>query len=324
MKVSAPSSPGVRAGIRLGVLLLTLHLPALAVSAEPAGPGTAGSDLEAVLERLAAKADQYNRYALGFTCEESVIKSSYNAEQGSFKKRDREVYDYLFERSESTGRLQEVREITEENGRPVRHNARDLSLEIPPSYAWSQIFARQNRGKFQYRLAGRMLKGYRLLLQIDFVGVAAEPGKEDIAGWSGRASVDSGSLNLYLIEAEPSGQAARIDAERLKYQRAFAIMGVPLASRPRSRQLTVLFGLDNEGLTYPAETTLAKSVYIKTAELGLEEKIQLRYRSYRFFKVGTQEEEARDKPAADPNAAPPPPPAEKPAGAPADPNGPRK
>jgi hypothetical protein len=322
MKASATASFAARAGIRVAVLFLAAGLPGRALAADPSAPGTPGGDLESVLERLAAKADQYNRYALGFTCQESVIKSSYNAEQGSFRKRDREVYDYLFERSEATGRLQEVREITEENGRPVRRGTRDLSLEIPPSYAWSQIFARQNRGKFQYRLAGRMLKGYRLLLQIDFVGIAAEPGKADIAGWSGRASVDSGSLNLYLIEAEPSGQAARIDAERLKYQRAFAIMGVPLASRPRSRQLTVLFGLDNEGLTYPAETTVAKSVYVKSAELGLEEKVQLRYRSYRFFKVGTQEEEARDKPAADPNAPPPPPADPPPAAAPPDPNRP--
>jgi hypothetical protein len=56
-----------------------------------------------------------------------------------------------------------------------------------------------------------------------------------------------------------------------------------------------------------------KSVYVSSAELGLEEKTVLRYRDYRFFDVGTEVEKARDKPAegatppdlpADPNDAP--------------------
>jgi hypothetical protein len=296
------------------------------------GPAALSAEEEALLEKLASRAEQYRRYALGFTCEESVVRSFYNAEQGKFRRRDREVYDYLFERSEVSGRLGEVRELIEENGRPVRRSVRYLNLDVPPSYAWSQIFSRENRGRFHFKLAGKVLKGYRLLLQIDFTGWAAAPGKEEIAGWSGRASVDSGTLNLHTIEAEPSGQAARLAAERIKFQRAFAIMGIPLAARPRSRTLTVLFGFDHEGLTYPTETALVKSVYVSTAEQGVEERIVLRYRSYRFFKVGTQVEEARDRPL-DPNAAPPPapgasetPPPPPPEGEPApggDPNGPQ-
>jgi len=315
-------------------LLIALAVLCGASSAEP-GPAPGGelraspersADFEALLDMLAARADLYRSFALGFTCEESVVRSYYNAEQGTFRRRERELYDYLFERSEKSGRLAEVREILEENGKKVRRTTRDLSLDIPPSYAWSQIFARENRARFQFRPAGRILRGYRLLILIDFFGWSAEPGKEEIAGWSGRASVDSGTLNLHSIEAEPSGQSARIEAERLKYQRAFAIMGVPLASRPKSRALTVTFGFDNEGLTYPTETMLAKSVYVSTAEQGLEEKSVLRYRSYRFFRVGTAVDEAREKPL-DPNAPPPPtsaPEAPAPAPPPTDPNAPRR
>src|SRR5262245_25704730 len=223
--------------LRLGLVSLAFIAAALIqqASARPAAPkGTEIPDEpppeeSALLEQLAGRAAAYKAYALGFTCEESVIRSYYDAQKGSFKRRQREVYDYLFERSEKSGRLGEVRELIEENGKPTRRSTRYLDLDIPPSYAWSQIFAAENRGKVHFNLAGRVMRGYRLLLQIDFAGWAAEPGKGDISGWSGRASVDSTTLNLYSIEAEPAGQAARVEAERLKYQRAFAIMGVPLA-----------------------------------------------------------------------------------------------
>jgi len=279
-------------------------------------------ELTDILAKLAGRADLYRAYALGFTCEESLVKSLYEPEQGSFRRRQREVYDYLFERSEKSGRLGEVRELTEENGHPVRRSTRVLDLEIPPSYAWSQIFSRENRGKFHFKLMGKVLKGYRLLIQIDFTGWAAVPGTADIGGWSGRASVDSSSLNLAEILAEPSGQSARIEAEKMKYQRAFQIMGVPLAGRPRSRTLTVAFGYENEGLTYPTETAIMKNVYVRSAELGLEEKTILRYRTYRFFKVGAESEGARPAAAPDPNApaATPPSPSSTPV---PDPNHPR-
>ena len=275
------------------------------------------TEMDSLLEKLADRAEKYREYALGFTCEESLVRSEYNAEQGSFRRRDREVYDYLLTTNEATGRLEEVREIVEENGKKVRRNERELNLEIPPSYAWSQIFSRGNRARFFFRPAGRLVKGYRLLIQIDFAGSAAEPGTADISGWSGRISVDSETLNIHSVQAAPTGQEARVEAERLKYQRAFAIMGVPLAARPKSRALEVSFAFPNGGLTYPAEATVAKSVYVTSAEQGLEEKSALRYRSYRFFKVGTQQEEARDEPAGPIDANAPAGPGDP---APADPN----
>lgn len=253
-------------------------------------------ELEVLLDLLADRAERYREFALGFACTESVIRSYYNAERGSFKRRDREVYDYIFTENEETGDLEEDRVLLEENGKKTRRISRELDLSTPPPYAWSQIFSRRNRGRFLFRPAGKEIKSYRLLIHLDFVGAAATPGGRDIAGWTGRVSVDSSTLNLVSIAAEPSGQAARVEAETLKYQRAFAIMGVPLASKPRTIGLEVTFGLNQQGLTYPTESTLEKSIYVRTGEQGREERTVLRYRDYRFFKVGTREEEARDAP----------------------------
>jgi hypothetical protein len=280
------------------ILLLAVTIPPAHPQQSDPGAGST-VDFEALLDRLADRAAQYRRFALGFTCEESLVQTFYKAERGAFSRRERKVYDYLFAKSEKSGDLEEIRELIEENGKQVRRSQRDLNLKIPPAYAWSQIFASENRGRFFFRYAGRLLSGYRLLIQIDFAGAAATPGGTDIAGWSGRASIDSETLNIHTIEAEPSGQAARIEAEVMKYQRAFAIMGVPLASRPRSRTLTVQFGFAHQGLTYPAVASLLKSVYVSTAEQGLEEKIDFRYRSYRFFVTGTKVEEPRDAPLPD-------------------------
>ncbi len=280
-------------------------------------PADAEREMAALLARLAERAELYRRYALKFACTESVIRSLYSPEKGEFRRRDREIYDYIFTESEQSGQLEEDRILIEENGKPVRHTPRQLELEIPPPYAWSQIFSAGNRGRFLFKPAGKVLKGYRLLLQLDFVGAGAIPGGSDISGWSGRASVDSESLNIHSIEAEPSGQAARVEAETLKYQRAFAIMGVPLASKPTTRKLEVVFGLYHEGLSYPTESSVEKNVYVRTGEQGREELTTLRYRDYRFFKVGTEQEEARETPAGggdgadsdpEPESPPPPPP----------------
>jgi hypothetical protein len=295
---------------RFVAILVCIIAPAFLPPVHSQDAATPGEDreLETLLDLLAERAALYRRYALGFNCTESVIRSFYNPERGQFRRRDREVYDYIFTEAEETGELEEDRVLIEENGKRVRRSSRELELNIPPAYAWFQIFAKENRGRFLFKPAGKILQSYRLLIQLDFVGVAARPGSPGIVGWSGRVSVDSSTLNLHSIVAVPSGQDARVEAETLKYQRAFAIMGVPLASKPRTRKVEVTFGLSHEGLTYPTECTMEKSVYVRTGQQGREERVTLRYRDYRFFKVGTQVEDPRDESltGADEAGTPPP------------------
>lgn len=305
-----PSAIAARAATVLTCILVLAGSPQAQSGPQPPGAAEEATgavlEMEALLERLADRADLYREYALGFNCTESVIRSFYNSEKGAFRRRDREVYDYIFTENEKSGQLEEDRRLIEENGRQVRPSSRELLLGIPPSYAWSQIFSRKNRGRFLFRPAGKVLRSYRLLIEMEFVGSAAEPGGADIGGWTGRVTVDSSTLNIHSIVAEPSGQMARVEAETMKYQRAFAIMGVPLASKPRTQSLEVTFGLENQGLTYPTEASMEKSVYVRTGEQGREERTVLRYRDYRFFKVGTQEQEARDASGAEETPPPPP------------------
>jgi len=242
-----------------------------------------------LMERVEERAGLYRKYALGFTCREIVRASRYDVNAESYKKNQRTVYDYLFEEKPGGG-LREVREEVIETKAGVKHKSTDFEAPVPPAYSWATLFGPENRGKFHFRPAGQIVKAYRLLVLIDFVGISPNPGGGDIAGWSGQVALDSRSLNLWSVEAQPSGQEQRLQAEIRKYQKAFAIAGVPLASRPHGWKLSVTFGMDLNGLSYPTEQSLSMTSLSSGGKMNLDSKTVFRYEEYRFFKVATEEE----------------------------------
>jgi hypothetical protein len=249
------------------------------------------------MERLTERASLYRAKALGFTCREVVITGKYDLETGSYKKGDRTTYEYLFEEREGGGGLRELREelIYDKDGDSFKRKGTDFEPQAPPAYAWAGLFARENRARFHFRPAGQVVKAYRLLTMIQFIGTSPNPGGNDISGWSGTVAVEGKTLNLWSIQAEPSGQDVRLEVEVLKYRRAFAIAGVPLAARPHGWQLEVTFGIEVEGLSYPTEQSVAKTALAPSQRMVVEEKQTFKYDDYRFFDVGTQEEEVKEK-----------------------------
>ena len=242
-----------------------------------------------LIEKLTERSALYRKYALGFTCREIVKVSDYDLDTSGFKKNTRTVYDYLFEEKESGG-LRELREEVVETKGGVKHKGTDFEAPLPPAYSWATIFSPENRGRFHFRPVGQVVKAYRLLTVIDFVGVSPNPGGGDISGWSGQLAIDSRSLNLWSVDAVPSGQELRLKAAITKYQRAFAIAGVPLAQRPNGWSLNVVFGMELNSLSYPTEQTLSKNSLARAGKMGLDQKTLFRYEEYRFFKVATGEE----------------------------------
>lgn len=278
---------------------LTLSLVLLFAGRSASAAQAGGSPLPeedpnfvAVLEALAQRADMYRSRALGFTCREVALTAKYDIETSSFKKSDREIFDYLFEERE--GRLREVREELIENKNGVKRRGTDFDPPMPPAYAWASLFARENRNRFHFRPAGQVVKAYRLLTLIDFIGTAPNPGGDDISGWRGRVAVESNNLNIWSLEAEPSGQDVRLEVEILRYRKAFAIAGVPLASRPHGWTLEVTFGMEVRGLSYPTEQVLSMTSLARSQKMNVEEKTTLRYEDYRFFGVETTDDEIRD------------------------------
>ncbi|HZI93892.1 MAG TPA: hypothetical protein VFE84_06585, partial [Patescibacteria group bacterium] len=147
---------------------------------------------------------------------------------------------------------------------------------------------------------------YRLLTLVDFIGTSPNPGGTDIAGWSGQVALESRALNFWSVEAEPSGQSVRLDVEILRYRKAFAIAGVPLASRPHGWHLSVTFGMDVKSLSYPTEQVLSMTSLARDQKMNVEHKVTFRYEDYRFFTTSGSEEFKGTEPT--PQQPPPPPP----------------
>ncbi len=242
-----------------------------------------------LMDRLTKRSALYRRYAKGFTCREVVRLAKYDVDSSSYKNNEKTVYDYLFEEIPG-GRLREVREEIVESKKGIKRRGTDFEPQAPPAYAWATIFGPENRGRFHFRPAGQVVKAYRLLTLVEFVGISPNPGGSDISGWSGRIALEARSLNLWSVHAEPSGQGPRLEAEIFKYQRAFAIAGVPLASRPHGWELNVTFDMERFGLSYPTEQTLSMTSLTGLGKMNLEKKTVFRYEDYRFFEVATEEE----------------------------------
>ena len=256
----------------------------------------------ALLDSLGDRAALYRKYALGFSCRETVITAKYDIESGAFRKSDKTPYDYLFEESPAGG-LREVREEVVEKKSGEKTKGTDFEPKATPAYAWATLFSRENRGRFHFRPAGQVVKAYRLLNLVDFIGTSPNPGGNDIAGWSGQVALEARSLNLWSVEAAPSGQDARLDVEILRYRRAFAIAGVPLASRPHGWMLTVSFGIDVQGLSYLTEQVLNMTSLARSQKMEVEEKMTFRYQDYKFFGV-TADTEMKGTEASSPPPRP--------------------
>jgi hypothetical protein len=255
----------------------------------------------ALLETLAQRADLYRKRALGFTCSEVVTVTKYNVTSTSYRKSNKSTYDYLFE-EKPDGELSEVREeiIQEKNG--LKRRRTDFDPPVPPAYAWATLFAKEHRWRFHFRPAGQAVKAGRLLTLIDFIGTSPNPGKDDIAGWSGQVAMENRSSNLWSVDAAPTGQNVRLEVEILRYRKAFAIVGVPLASRPHGWKLTVSFGMDVQDLSYPTDQVLGMTSLSEDGKMNVEDKTTFRYEDYRFFGVETGTQIKSTEPPKDPNS----------------------
>ena len=138
-----------------------------------------------------------------------------------------------------------------------------------------------------------MVKAYRLLTLIDFIGTSPNPGGTEISGWSGQVALESRSLNLWSVEAAPSGQDVRLEVEINRYRKAFAIAGVPLASRPHGWKLSLTFGIDVKGLAYPTEQVLSMTSLARDQKMNVEQKVTFRYEDYRFFGIEVSPEQLK-------------------------------
>ena len=267
--------------------LLWASLPASGFPA-PATGGDPGS-LPPLLDRLARRALLYEKAALGFSCEETVILGKFEAKSGESKREERTLYNYLYEGNPQSG-YQEIRMLVEKNGSPKESRLTDPDLHAPHAYDWALLFTDRHRAHFRFEPAGEELVGFHVARILGFSGSAPFLKGREIEEWSGRVWVDGETGNFVKVEAAPNQQDERLPLQRDQWLRSFRLGAIPIKRQPRGYHYKLSFTVEKLGLTFPGEAETRLFVLTPEGEEEIRERIAQRFRKYVFFNVQSQEE----------------------------------
>src|SRR5262249_55450304 len=105
----------------------------VALAAWSAPRGTEPDPFPAVMKLVGERAQLYEKAALGFSCEETVIQGKFSSGTGENKREDKSRYDYLYEGSPEAG-YREVRTLPSKSGDPADTKEVDPDLDVPGAY----------------------------------------------------------------------------------------------------------------------------------------------------------------------------------------------
>jgi hypothetical protein len=257
----------------------------------------------AAMELVSARASRYERAALGFSCEETVILGKFSSSTGENKREQKNRYDYLYEGSSETG-YREIRMQPSKSGDPADAREVDPGLDVPGAYDWALLFSQQHRSHFRFEAAGSELVDFHATVIIAFRGGKTFDRGREIHEWSGRVWVDSETGNFVKVEAEPNGQEEMLSLKTAEWRKSMRIVGVPVKRQPRGFRYRLTFSVDKFGLSFPGEAETRRFALTLGGEEELKERIAQRFRNYVFFNVQSEEDFATSEPPA-PAAAPP-------------------
>lgn len=267
----------------------------------PPDSAPAVDSFEAALPLLDKRAAMYEKAALGFSCEETVIEGKFNSRTGENKREQKNRYDYLYEGNPETG-FREVRMKPSFFGEP---KPVDPDLSAPGAYDWALLFTPQYRSHFRFELAGKEQVGFHQTIVIGFRGTKTFDRGRDISEWSGRAWVDSETGNFVKVEATPNDQDELLPLRTAEWMKALRIAGMPVKHQPRGYRYRLLFTVEKFGLLFPGEAETRLFALTGPGEEEIRERIAQKFRNYVFFNVHSAEEFAGANPPP-PDAKPTP------------------
>jgi len=258
--------------------------------------------MKMVIERSAL----YEKAALGFSCEETIVKGKFSAASGENKREEKSRYDYLYEGSSGKG-YKEIRMLPAKNGDPVDSKQVDPDLDVPGAYDWALLFTPQHQPHFRFEAAGRELVGFHSTFVIAFRGARTFDRGKEIAEWTGRVWVDSDTGNFVKVEAEPNGQEELLELRTDEWRKALRILGLPAKHQPQGLHYRLQFNVDKFGLSFPGDAETRRFVLdTVSGEEEIKARIAQRFRNYVFFNVHSAEDFlGAETPAAIPAPAPP-------------------
>ena len=241
-----------------------------------------------LLSNLAKRAEHYRAFANRVTCDETARIASYDG-QGEASKESLKRYAYFLERDPTGINLRESRQRLTNEGKPKGDEVEDEG-KFPPAYSWVFLFSSFNQPYFAYRDLGDRFEGFQWVRVLQFKGALPFTDGKDVREWEGLALFDAVTLTPVQIQARPSAQRERIQAEFDRWAQSFNLVGFHLAPRPFGYRGRVEFRLLREGLTFPTELR-----YDTFRAVGRRETVPISaavrtYDDCRFFGTTSEEE----------------------------------
>lgn len=274
---------------------LLLGWPAAPGAVEPTPPANPPLDL------LSHRASLYEKAALGFNCEETVIVGKFEKESGESRREVKTRYDYLYEGNPEEG-YREIRILVAKNGSPRTHQEVELKLNAPDAYSWALLFTDRHRSHFRFQDQGEELVGFHIASVIGFAGAASFGRGREIEEWSGKVWVDRETGNFLKISATPNRQDDLLPLRQSEWLKGLRIGGVPVKRQPRGYRYQLSFTVEKFGLTFPGEAATRVFVLDLQGQEEIRERISQKFRNYVFFNVHSEEDFAGV--SADPGGKP--------------------
>jgi hypothetical protein len=240
------------------------------------------AELVSVLE---PKAEAYRDRALNFTCTELIRSTQYEDEVAG----DERIRTFDLLLVEAPDRPSGLRAVRTRPGDPDADPV-DIDLPFPEAYAWTQLFQENVRSTLRFKVGDWHTTPWKLAIPISWISSAPLLEQDRITEWSGTAEIEFRTGNLLQIVARPSFQDERLRRALENYLTSFRVLGFSLAPPPEGVELTVDFGYDHEGFTYPTRVELREFRQVRRDVRATISRRVIEYRDYRFFGTAVEED----------------------------------
>ncbi|MFN7966560.1 MAG: hypothetical protein U0V87_12820 [Acidobacteriota bacterium] len=238
---------------------------------------------EELLGVLESKATAYRQRATGFVCTEKIRDAEYEGREASNEK----VREYDYSLTKDPSVPEGVRAVRVKPGAGPDAKEVDAKLPFPEPYLWFQVFEPAARSTFRFQVGEWHTTPYKLAIPITWLSSAPVLDGRKVTEWSGLAEVEWRTGNLVRIVARPSLQDERLIAQMQRYLTAFRFLGMSTAPPPLGQELTVSFGYDRDGFSYPQRVELATFQQTGRETRAVVSRQVVEYSDYKFFTTET-------------------------------------
>jgi len=238
-----------------------------------------------LLNSLRHTATVYEAYSRRFVCDEEARVADYK--DGEVKKETSNRYGYLLTRGSVGEPVRESRQNITKDGK--YKGTVDDREPFPPAYAWVFLFSDFYEPYFDFRVVEERFEGFDPVIEIHFRGSLPFTDGKDIRQWEGKILVDAIYFTPLQLDAEPMGQAGRMDALYRQWAQSFNLLGFKTGKKPLGYTAALTFGLKKGDLRLPTSLRYDTRRVVAPEQTEMVRASNRIYTKYRVTTIGTAE-----------------------------------